>query len=199
MARTVALNNRFFNECVVRDERAKLTALLKAIPRWEKLAATEVQKAEQDIDWDALSDLQREWHENHINDEHYLLHHTAERLYAGLAVSIMATLESILGMLCAEQGVKLGPKADWGDKRKAIQRKLRKKRLDTFVGIAAVTRVRLLGNCFKHNDGKQNQEWVKKYGGKLHDEIEYRNEDWKELVDSIERFLLAVVRELPAT
>lgn len=195
MSRTTVMDNRFFNECVIRDELSKLRAVLRAIPKWERIAVTEVQKVER-LDTTRFSDLQHSWHESRIVEEYELLDDVSEHLHAGLAVGIASAIEKIFGMLCAEYEQPLPQRPQWGHKRSAIQRILRS-RIDRLPGCDSATRARLLGNCFKHSEGKMNRDWVRKFGGSAGEDIRYADEDWKAMIDGSQQFLLALVAALP--
>jgi hypothetical protein len=190
------MNDRFFNECVVRDEAAKLHAIRLAIPAWERVATEQI-KAEESADLSMLSNQQRDWRADYINDQNYLIDATTNALFAGLAVSVTAAVENTMGMLCAEQGASLPQRAHWGHKVAALQSRLGKSALSSLPSFAFANRARLLGNCFKHNSGKTNQEWVDAFTGVLDEEIRYADEDWKGLIDGVREFLLALVAALP--
>ncbi len=199
MAGMRTMDDRFFSECIFRDEAAKLRAIRRAIPKWEELALREV-KVDESKDLDGMSDLQQHWHSEYINDQYHLLNQTTNALFAGLAVSAAASVENAMGMLCAEQNVTLPPRANWGDKRNGLQEVLGVTSIGALSGFWAANRARLLGNCFKHNGGKLNQEWVDEpLGGVLDEEISYADEDWDAIIDGVLVFLLALVQVLPAT
>ena len=62
------MNNRFFNQCFVQHELAKLNAVYLAIPQWESIALSDV-GAQETIDASAMSEDQRHWHAEYINDQ----------------------------------------------------------------------------------------------------------------------------------
>jgi hypothetical protein len=193
------LDDRFFNQCVVRDEAAKLRAILRAIPKWQAIALEEIATLEANSS-ESFSSAQQHWRSEFINDQHYLADQTANALFAGLAVSAAAVVESTLGMLCAEQGVVFpNNRPGWGEKRQGLEGVLGTIRLDTLASFGHANRARLLGNCFKHNGGKTNQDWVRAFGGAESQEIQYVDEDWAAMIAGVQDFLLDLVRVLPVT
>jgi len=122
-----------------------------------------------------------------------MMHATKQSMLGSLAVTIASSVENFFGALCEDRGIALSARDGWGQKRQ---------RLETGLGISfgdlteigQVTRVRLLGNCFKHNDSKMDQEFVDKCGGNVGDEIDFDSEEWPALIDATQRFLLDLVR-----
>lgn len=189
---------RFFNEIEVRDRVSNLKALLRAIPKWEDVALAEV-RAEESVDTSEMSDLQQQWHADYVNDGLYMVDVTKESLYMGLSVDIASVVENIMAMFCHEQKV-LPPKKkpDWRDYRSGLEGKLGGTSLDALPGFERATKARILANCFKHNGGKTNSEYVGAYDGAPDQEIRYQNEDWAGIIAGVETFLLKLVALLPA-
>jgi len=190
------MDDRFFNECIARVEASKLKAMLRVVSKWEDVALAEVRSIEA-ADTSRMSEEQQHWHGEYLNDEHYMLDAVKNSLLAGLAVAIASTVEKFMGMLCAENSIPLSDRPTWGDKRTGVERLTGGVRLDTFGGFGSAKRARLLANCFKHNGGKTNQDWVDAYGGSVDDEIRYEDEDWDTIVEGTQTFLLEVVESLP--
>lgn len=184
------MDDQFFNECIVRDECSKLESVYRAIEKWEDVAAAE---------WEAsrpntaeMDDLQAQWAADHFNDQAYMMHVTKQSMLGSLAVTIASSVENFFGALCEDRGIQLGDRAGWGQKRQRLEADLGINFGD-LGGVEQVTRVRLLGNCFKHNEGKIDQEFVDGCGGNVGDEIDFDAEDWPTLIDATRRFLLELV------
>jgi hypothetical protein len=195
MARARVMDNRFFNECIARDDASKLKSILRAIPKWEEVAVAEV-RATESADSSQMTSEQQHWHGEYVNDQFYMIDATKNGLLAGLSVAIASTVENFMGMLCAENEIVLPARPMWSHKRNGVEQVIGMQ-LDTLTGFDSANRARLLGNCFKHNGGKTNQDWVDDYGGPLDEEIRYENENWGAIIGEVEAFLLEVVKNLP--
>ena len=198
MTKTHIIDNRFFNEVIVRDECGNLARICGAIPEWESLALKQLQ-AEEAIEAGSMTADQRLWRDEYINNQHEMLAQTVNTLYAGLAVIVAAAVENTMAMLCREQGVTLRAKATWGHKQGALETVLKKPSIEALSGFDNANRARLLGNCFKHESGKTNDEWVKHFAGSVGEELDYAGEDWKTIIHGVREFLLALVDALPPT
>jgi hypothetical protein len=176
---------------------AKLTAAYRAIPQWESLALAEV-GAQETTDTPAMSEEQQHWHAEYINDQYFILDETMNCLYAGLAVSVASTIENTMAMLCEELKVSLPTRAQWGHKRTGLEDVL-KSGLDELPAWDVATRARLLANCFKHNSGKMNPEWICHFGGSSDEDIRYAHQEWNAIIDGVRRFLGALVDSLASS
>jgi hypothetical protein len=185
------MDDQFFNECIVRDECSKLVSIHRAIEKWDEVAAAEWQANRPDTT--EMNELQAHWAAEHFNDQAYMMHITKQSMLGSLAVSIASSVENFFGALCGDRGVELGNRAGWGQKRQRLEANLGVNFQD-IGGIEQVTRVRLLGNCFKHNAGTIDQEFANECGGNVDDEIDFDAEDWPMLIDATRRFLLELVR-----
>jgi hypothetical protein len=190
MTRSRVMDDKFFNECIVRDECSKLESIHQAIEKWEDVAVAEWQASEPDTT--QMSDLQAEWAANHFNDQAYMMHVTKQTMLGSFAVTMASSVENFFGALCEDLNIQLGNRAGWGQKRTGLETKLGIS-CDDLANIKQVTKVRLLGNCFKHNEGKIDSEFVDKFGGKVGDEIDFNAEEWPTLIDATRRFLLDLV------
>ena len=85
MLKVNILNEQFFAEVVVRDAVRLLRSIHRAIPKWEQIAATEVDADSQPSE--NLTDLEAEWHEQHQQDQYYMLDATKNALFGGFAVT----------------------------------------------------------------------------------------------------------------
>ncbi|WP_417384171.1 hypothetical protein [Gimesia sp.] len=184
------MDDKFFNQCIVRDECSKLHSVYSAIESWEDLAVREWQASRPDTT--QMSDLQADWAADHFNDQAYMMHVTKQSMLGSLAVTIASSVENFFGALCEDRNIQLGNRAGWGEKRQRLETDLGIS-CDDLTGIEQVTRVRLLGNCFKHNEGKVNSEFVDMCSGNEGNEIDFNIEDWETLIKSTERFLLDLI------
>ena len=198
MIQTHIMDDRFFNEVVVRDEVSKLRALLRAIPKWEEVAVAEVD-ALAAIDLGEMSEEQRHWHGENVNDSYYSIDVTKDALFGGLAVNAASTVENIMRMLCNEYKVALRERANWCHMEQGLARLIGGVRLSDVPGFDSADRSRILANCFKHNGGTVNQEYIDKIAPRPLDEvIRYRDENWGATFNGIQKALLALVQRLPA-
>lgn len=181
------LNEQFFAEVVVRDEVGTLRSIYRAIPKWEQVALAETE-ADRQLPGN-VTGLEAEWHDQHLQGQYSTLDATKSALLAGLAVSASAAMERTMLMLCRDRGERLRDRAGWGEARPVLERLIRAN-LSTLNGFTAANRVRLLGNCFKHNAGRRNREFVDNlWDGAVGEEIRYENEDWPALIDGIQSYL----------
>jgi hypothetical protein len=121
MIQTHIMDDRFFNEVVVRDEMNKLRALLRAIPKWEEVAVAEVD-ALTASDLSEMSEEQRHWHSEYVNDRYYGIEETKEGLYRSFAVSVASTVENLMGLFCSEHAVALRERPNWNHNRQGLAR-----------------------------------------------------------------------------
>jgi len=192
------MDDRFFNEIVVRDEVSKLRALLQAVPKWEEVAVAEAD-AFAASDHGEMSAEQQHWHDEFINDRYFSIDVTKEALFRGLAVSAASTVENVMGMLCQEYNVALRERANWVDKRRGLEQLIGGTSLGDIPGFDSADRARILANCFKHNGGTVNQTYIAAIAIRpLGEEIRYQDENWGAILDGIQTALLALVQRLPA-
>ena len=184
------MDDKFFNECIVRDECAKLASIHAAIERWEDIAVAEWNTSRPDTP--GMSDLQAHWASQHFDDQAYMMHVTKQSMLGSLAVTMASAVENFLGALCDDLGVQVGNRAGWGPKRQGVEAALGIS-CNALAGIREVTKVRLLGNCFKHNEAKKDAEFVRQFGGAENEEIDFDAEDWPQLIQSTRQFLLELV------
>lgn len=187
------MDDQFFNECIVRDECSKLESVYRAIDRWEDVAAAEWEASRPETT--EMDDLQAQWAADHFNDQAYMMHVTKQSMLwepCRHGCLLGGKLFRRFGALCEDRGIQLRDRAGWGPKRQGLEAYLGTSFRD-LGGIEQVTRVCLLGNCFKHNEGKIDQEFVDECGGNVGDEIDFDAEDWPTLIYAARRFLLELV------
>ena len=185
------MNDQFFSECIVRDECAKLRSILNAIEKWEGIAGVEWQASEPDTS--KMNDLQAQWAAEHFNDQAFMIYQTKQAMLSGFAVTIAASVENFFGALCDDLDLELGSRPDWGKKRTAIENKLAIS-LGDLERFCDVNRVRLLANCFKHNESKTTNAFVDAFGGSVNKEIDFQSEDWDGFIEATQTFLMAIVK-----
>lgn len=140
---------------------------------------------------DEGQDYLADWH----GEEDFRINETARIMYAGLAISTASHIESCFEGFGKRCGITLPDRANWGMKKERLEERIGGKDcLSSVSGNEDAKRVRLLGNCFKHNDGKTNAEFVQAFGGTVGDEIDYEREPWDELITSVGRFLHEVFK-----
>jgi hypothetical protein len=199
MIQTHIMDDRFFNEVVVRDEMNKLRALLRAIPKWEGVAVAEVD-ALAASDLSAMSEEQRHWHGEHVNDRYYGIGETKEALYRSFAVSAASAVENLMGLFCSEHAVALPDRPNWHHKRQGLERLIGGGLdINALPSFDSANRARILANCFKHSSGTVSQEYIDHIGPRaLGEEVRYQDENWTAVIDGIQAALLVVAQRLPS-
>lgn len=190
MAETRMMGDSDFNWMVVHDQCSNLVYLYKAIRRWEEIAAADL--AAKEPDTSGMSQEQAYWAGEHFNDQAYMLDTALQAMLGSLAVSIFSSVENYFGALCEDRGIGLDARAQWNQKRTKIEASLGIECKD-LPGVVAVTKVRILGNCFKHQDATKNDEYVQEFGGVKGEKIDFDAEDWPRLIEATKLFLLAIV------
>jgi hypothetical protein len=193
------MDDRFFNEIEVRHEMGKLRGLLRAIPKWEEVAVAEVD-ALAATDLSEMSEEQRHWHDEYVNDGYYGIDQTKEALYRGFAVSAASAVENIMGLFCGEHSVALRERPNWKQKREGLERLIGNGMdINALAGFDLANRARVLANCFKHSGGTVSQEYVDHIGPRaLGEEIRYQDENWSAVIEGIQAALLVVAQRLPS-
>jgi hypothetical protein len=135
---------------------------------------------------DTGMDDEPEWIYDMANDEFYLDDLSIRILYAGLAVIISSATENLFETICSHYHIKLKSRAMWGDKRTALEGKLLIS-LEDLPGFKLNKRARLMANCFKHSDGRANEELARYTGVRKGDEIKYEIEPWDRIIRETER------------
>ena len=185
------MDDRLFNEIIAKSEVSKLRAVYAAIRKWESIANDEHESSLPDFS--QMSERQADWAADHFNDETFMLHMTSRAMFASFAVSVFASVENFVGALCEDLVITFrNPRPNWRHKGDALEAHLRIE-FRTLSGFIEINRARILGNCFKHNEGKTNDEYVAAFGGTLSQEIEYESENWSQSLSATEQFLLTLV------
>ena len=180
----------------------RLTALRESIQEWIGRQQRDLAAHAESRESKEMDEEEESWLSEQRADEACMIAETERLLYAGLAVAIMSTTETFTRRVCTTAGVQLLDKKgkpqkrpNWGHYRTGLERKL-----DTdfasMPGFPGCSRARILGNCFKHNGGRANDEYVKEYPGSLGDEIEYEKENWPDLIEATRTFLRGLTGKL---
>ncbi|MBL4885762.1 MAG: hypothetical protein JKY95_14675 [Planctomycetaceae bacterium] len=179
------------------EEIGKLKRLHKAICKWQEVAATE------------LDEFQHQCSQNHnpawdeygydpVLEEAFMLQETERVMYANFAVTIASVVENFIINICNVRGVACVN--DFGETHFGIACQCLGCSLKVVIhelpGYTGTQQARLLGNCFKHSDGKKNQRFVNKYGGFLDEIIEYENEDWLKMIAETKLLFSGIVQRL---
>lgn len=178
------------------DEISKLRRLLGAIGKWRQVADTEFEEFHRLCDQKRTS-IWDEYGYDPVEDEAFMLLATERVMFANLAVTIASGAENFIIGICkvrqlpCERNGKTELSVALGSLGKAIAQTI-----SELPGYGGNQRARLLGNCFKHSEGKTNKQFVKKYGGAIGEEIEYETEDWPSMIDATETLLNEITRRL---
>lgn len=186
MAQIRMMNNKFFNECIVRDECSKLVSVLSAIDKWEDVAVAEWRASEPDTV--NMSDEQAHWAAEQFNDQAYLIYVTKQSMLGSFAVIAAASIENFFRALYKDIHGNESPH-NFGNVIQALEQNMGTS-LSSLTGYAESKRLRLLGNCFKHNASKTNTDFVNAFGGAVDQEINFQDEDWNSLLNRTREFLL---------
>jgi hypothetical protein len=182
---------------ILPDEIAKLTRLHNAILKWSELTDKKFQEFRQQ------SEKQRttQWDEygyDPVSDEAFMLLGTERVMFANLGVSIAASAENFIVRLCKERGVNCvngKGQTDFAIACISLGNALGVV-ISDLPGYSGNQRARMLGNCFKHSEGRRNERFVEKYGGTLGEEIEYEKEDWPGMIGDTRTLLAEIVAKL---
>ena len=182
---------------IVPDEISKLRRLHEAIRRWDDVSAAEFEAFQKTVEqrrtpqWD-------EFGYNPAADEAFMLLSTQRVMFANLGVTIAACVENFVFRVCNALRIECLNAKQQNDFGIACQRlgKSVNSDISTLPGYSGGQRARMLGNCFKHAEGKKSDLWVKKFGGAEGDEIEYENEHWNSMINDSQRLLDGIVSRL---
>lgn len=184
-----------FYGLIIPDEIVKLKRVLQVIEQWGRISDEEFKKFQCESK-NEQSELAEQCGYVPVNDEAFMLHQTARVMYANLAVTVAASAEAFVDRFCKARKLtyrnkagKLISRPDWGVKRCALESSLNVE-FDSVDGFKLNRKARVMGNCFKHNNGQANEEWVELSGGKIGDDLQYESEDWSEIIDGTRTFLL---------
>lgn len=179
------------------DEIGKLRRLHEAIGKWRIGTDAEFDDFKRQCDqnrnpvWD-------EYGYDPVQDEAFMLLETERVMLANLGVSIASTAENLIVGICKSRNVNALNNfgiTDFGIACQSLGNSL-KIVLSKLPGYDGNQRARMLGNCFKHSEGKTNQKFVEKYGGDLGMTIEYEKEDWLGMIADTQTMLTEIISRL---
>lgn len=172
-----------------------LVKLHKAIQEWQEKANDDLTISRKRLDAQYADDEGQEFLADWHSQEDARVRETVRIMYAGLAVAIASHVESCFEFFCERCGITLAARADWGAKRNQLEQTIGTAGcLSSVSGSSDVKKVRLLGNCFKHNDGKANAVFVDEYGGVLSEQIDYESQLWDEIINNVGDYLHEVFK-----
>jgi len=119
-------------------------------------------------------------------------------MLANLGVSIAAAAENFFTRICRLRRLEhtsTKEKTDFKIACTSLEKSLKVKLFD-LSGATGNHRARLLGNCFKHNEMKRDQEFVDAFGGNVDEAIEYENEDWNQTIAETRTVMQEIVKRL---
>src|ERR1051325_5280866 len=143
-------------------------------------------------DLSEMSEEQRHWHGEYVNDRYYGVDETKEALYRSLAVTAASTVENLMGLFCSEHAVALPERPNWNHKRQGLERRIGDRMdINALAGFDSANRARILANCFKHSGATVSQEYIDHIGPRmLGEEIRYQDENWSAVIDGIQAAML---------
>ncbi len=192
---------REYLRLVVQDEESRLLVLIDVIPTWQAVALDALTKRASVLRASKLDPDLRQTSEDDLGNDHDLVLQTVRALYASLAVSIASAAENYVGSICRRKNLLVDAaghplaRPDWGVKRQKLQDALAFN-FDDLEGFVLNKKARLLGNCFKHSDGRRNEQLASQFGGTEGEVIEYENENWRDLIEGTGSFLHGIVSKL---
>jgi hypothetical protein len=144
----------------------------------------------------------REWIWESFKDQAFIRRDTIRLLFAHFSVTVTRSVENLLSDICQLKSLLLVDKNGqpltkpaFGHKRRAVESSL-KISLEDLTGFDAVEKTRLMANCFKHRDGKTDQEFVDKLGGSPGEVIKFEQEDWPRVFYGLKAFLSGLAEKL---
>ena len=133
-----------------------------------------------------------------FNEEAFVIGNIERAMYASLAVSINSCVENYLKHTCRRLGITVPPKAGvpdiWGLLAPDDDFPFEPQKSE---GYESADKARVCCNLFKHNEGKKDKSFVRKYDGVIDEDIEYEGEDWPTIIEDVRKLLrsLALIVE----
>jgi hypothetical protein len=182
---------------IVLIEIAKITRLYEAILKWDQVSGEEFDK----FRLEAESRWTHQWDDygyDPVADELFMLLCTQRVMFANLAVSIAACAENFILQVCTAREVNClnnKKQTDYGIACNSLGNALGVV-IAQLPGYDGNQRARILGNCFKHSEGKKNDRFVEKFGGAVDEAIEYEKEDWPLMIADTQELLSGITSHL---
>lgn len=175
------------------DKIDRLRRLHEAIGKWRLIADEELEEygkqceLERTPAWD-------EYQYEPLHDEAFMMLETERAMFANLGVSIASAAENFIFYICKVRGASY-IKADKNDFSTALASLSEDigATISDLPGYLGNQRARMLGNCFKHSEGRKDQRFVKKFGGEHGESIEYEKENWAEMIADTETLLSQII------
>jgi hypothetical protein len=184
---------------ILKSKLEGIEHFLDSIDKWKKLAYQELKDLGKRLE-DNEDSHEYDW--DNIGNEAYMVEKTEMLMYANIAVSLFAVAENFLRILCLNldgtevyRQIRAMDRPNWGNVRNALEQNCNIK-YDEIENFEAIDKVRILNNCFKHNSGRPNDEYIKKYDGDCIEEIAYEKEDWSTTVSECKNFLLILTNQV---
>lgn len=182
---------------ILPDEIAKLRRLHEAICKWRAVADADFEAFERQCEqnrnpaWD-------EYGYDPAQDEAFMLLQTERVMFANLGVSIASSAENFIIGICRVRGNNFVN--DAGESHYGIAFQSLGSSLNVVIselsGYSGNQRARMLGNCFKHSEGKTNERFAKKYNVPLGEPIEFEKENWPGMIADTDTLLSQVIQRL---
>ena len=195
MSHEWGMNIRDLLEEVARIDVERLESLRAAAEEWDRFVqerfGVKVTIARAKDPTGELSD----WLDDNLGDEAFRLQETKRLLCAGIAVAITSVTESFGASVCNFMGHRPAKGKDVSFSWRKVVELLEKdsgKKLSDLPGYEMNHRARLLGNCFKHSDGKANSSLEKAAGIVKGTEIAFEKEDWAKMIEDTKQFLVSL-------
>lgn len=172
------------------DKVGTLTRLHGAICKWQGIADQELQVLRREVEQRRTSAWDEHGYDP-VQEEASLFLETERAMFANLGVTIASVAENFIIGICKRRNVLLTD-SDGESNFGIICRNLNASLgtiVDRLPGYAGNQRARLLGNCFKHNDGTADSRFEKKYTVKAGTPIEYETECWKQMIEGTRTLL----------
>jgi hypothetical protein len=119
-----------------------------------------------------------------FSDDAFSIHTVERSMYGGLAVAIASAAERYVKPHITKE------------KARGMTEKDAQARVAGMDGHASYNCARILGNCFKHAEGKVTEDYVKAFkdGLSLGEEVDFLKEDWRGLIDGTKRLIMFIVK-----
>ena len=173
----------FYRLTILPIEEEELDRLHAAILQWKALTHQQFTEFQQRVDaqrnpvWD-------QYGYEPVEDEAVMLLETERAMWATLGVSIASVAENFVIRVYNDRSVPHRTKQHETSFHVASTRLnwILGSDICTLQGYAENQQTRMLGNCFKHTEGRTNKRYVDKFGGDTDLVIAYEREDWPRLI-----------------
>ena len=174
------------------DEIGNLTRLHKAILKWVEVAEMDSQGFRQEVERRRTPQWDDEY--DPISNEASNRLATVRVMFANLGVTIAACAENFIIRICNVRSVTC-VKGHFGSTCDSLGKSLGVE-ISQLPGYAGNQRARLLGNCFKHTEGRTDDRFAGKYGGAVGEDIQYEKEDWPSMIAETNGLLSEIIAKL---